>query len=216
MNIERGIKRLLIVVSGLLIALGALLGVMLEAVAVVGVALVAIGVIWAAFFALRWVARGFMREPENMVKRQPIGWKAVKDWSVIGIVVSALAYLIGALLWALWEGLREPAVTWNALLATPAAMWNGFLATRAVIWLRHTAGDRGAALIGFGLAALVAFGLVSEWRDERLRRRQSRAYQRLTEHYAACQACQQQSDDEDGRDGYCPVGQQLHTDWERS
>jgi hypothetical protein len=188
MNIERGIRRLMIVVSGLILALGMWAVVAGERIGVVvAVVGVVIGLLWATFFTLRWVARGFLREPESAGTHPQINWNPVRAWAVGGLALALLA-LIG------WH--------WHAIV-------DGFLAYPGVIWLRQTVGDRGAAMLGIGLAALAALGLVSEWWDEHSRRRQSRAQQRLNEHYAACQACQQLPDD----DEYCPVGQRLYREW---
>jgi hypothetical protein len=69
---------------------------------------VVIGLLWAAFFTSRWIIRGFLHERVPPRVRRPvrIGWKTVEDWSVMGIVGAALAYLGGVVLWALLESLR--------------------------------------------------------------------------------------------------------------
>jgi hypothetical protein len=129
--------------------------------------------------------------------------------------------MIGLLLWASWDIVRvllqEPAVTWHTVVAD-------FLASSMVLWLRQTVGDRVAAWIGLAFATMVALSLAFElwawwvlrWRS--LARRRSR---RLSNHWIACQACQQLAnaapDDfsDDDEDKYCPAGQRLHRAWVR-
>jgi hypothetical protein len=236
MDVERGFRRLMIVISVFVLALG--VWALVEGsefgtvAAVVGVVL---GGLWAAFFALRWIGRGFLGEPERAVRRPRIGWKAVKDWSVIGIIGAMVVYVAGVLLWGLWEGLQQLAVTWPTVLAAlweglrhPTVPWHavitGLLASRLVTWLRLTFGDRGAIMVGLGLAALVAFTLVSECQGWWIARRQRRAHQRLKAHYAACSACPQLAAadtaddglDDDPQQDYCPAGQRLYAEWDRA
>ena len=72
MNIERGIRRLVIVVSGLILAVGVFAvvagggGIGLAAV-IVGALL---GLLWGTFSTLRWVAGGFLADP-NPPMRSP-------------------------------------------------------------------------------------------------------------------------------------------------
>jgi hypothetical protein len=171
-----GIRWLMILVSGLILALGMWAVVAGEDIRMVGVAVgVTVGLLWATFFTLRWVARGFLRDPGA--------------WAIGGLILTLLV-LIG------WH--------WQALA-------DDFLTYPVVKWLRDTLGDRGAAMLGIGLAALPALDLMSEWWDRHSFRRHRRAERRLKQHYAACQACQQLPDDE-----YCPVGQRLHRRWIRT
>jgi hypothetical protein len=96
-------------------------------------------------------------------------------------------------------------------------MVDGVLNFPQVIWLRQVVGDGGTAVIGFVLAALVILFLASELWRARLMHRQRRAYRRLTEHCNGCPACQQLMDAEaDDGGSYCPVGQQLEADCERT
>jgi hypothetical protein len=59
----------MIVVTGLILASGMLAVVAGERLSTV--VAVVIGVLWATFFTLRWVARGFLPEPESAEGRSP-------------------------------------------------------------------------------------------------------------------------------------------------
>jgi hypothetical protein len=214
-NVERGVRRLLIVITGLVLTLP-LLAVLMggDVGSAIAFAAGVIAILWVAFYTLRWIARGFMQDSEPQVRRPPVRWKTVKNWLVIGIAGAALAWLGVVLLAALWDFLQHPVATWHAVVS-------GFSDGLVRIWRRlaQVVGNTAATTIVVAFVALATLGLVSEWWDALTARRQRRAYRRLTEHYANCGTCQQpghDDDDLDGPDGYCPIGRQLYAEWSRS
>jgi hypothetical protein len=231
-NIERGITRLMLVASALIVALSfwALIG-GADASGVAAVAAIVLAGQWTLFFALRWVVHGFLHDPEPTVRRSPrIAWRAVKDWSILAIAGAAVAYVAIVILLGLWEGGQQLVATWPAAPVAlwdrarhPLAMWDAIrssiLASRWVVWLRQTVGDFAAIAIVVALAILAAFGFISEWESQRVRRRQRRTLKRLRAHYATCEACQELPDSNDfphDEDAYCPVGQKMYVEWKRS
>jgi len=229
MNIERGIRRLVIVVSGLILAVGMFAvvaggGDIGLATVIVGVLL---GLLWGTFFTLRWVARGFRADPNPPARSPQTTRKAAPGglggglllgrmmgtfmaWLLFSLMGLGLVFLVVA---GLWTILAAPQESSNAFVTQ-------LLAYPPVIWLRQPVGDRGAIMIGLGLAALLALGLVSECWDAYVRWRQSQALRRLKEHSAACQACQQLADanpdDFAEEDKYCPVGEGLNRKYMRT
>lgn len=230
MNVERGFRRLMIVVSGLILALG-LLAVVTGGLRVEGVAVIAgvlIGFLWATFFTVRWVVRGFLPASapaaatlRSKPKSAEGGFPPARivGGLMAGLVFGSLA--LGAVLVAVGVVaavvaiLHDPGKTWDTIRTE--IPWNEI---PGVVWLRQTVGDRAAAMIGFGLAILIALGAIFEGWDQCVLWRRSRDLRRLQEHSAACQACQQLADanpdDFAEEDKYCPVGKRLNRKYMRT
>ena len=58
-NIERGFRRLFVVVSIAVLAVGVIFGITWAEWRVIGIAGVLVALLWIGFYAVRWVAKGF-------------------------------------------------------------------------------------------------------------------------------------------------------------
>jgi hypothetical protein len=123
MNIERGIRRLVIVVSGLILAVGMFAvvagGDIGLATVIVGVLL---GLLWGTFFTLRWVARGFRADPNPPARRPQItadgpggglllgrAMGTFMAWLLFALMGVGLVFLVVAVLLVI---LTTPKETW--------------------------------------------------------------------------------------------------------
>jgi len=138
-NVERGIRRLVLVLSALILAVG-LAGLAVEAETIAFV-VVAAGTLftgfWITFCAFRWVVRGFLTAPEPERRaRDGSRWKTMLGLSIIAVLGGVLLFISAASVVWLWRALteiRDGEATWHVVIAR-------FLVSPPVVRLWRTVG----------------------------------------------------------------------------